>query len=266
MTNYATPGARFLWPALVWLLVSYGTVICLPNAFLVRITQEDSLFENLTCVGFFAAAALFGYLYFADSEGNDFYFFRLRRNVFYLLLGLLFFFCGGEEISWGQRIFHTEASGFFATNLQHETTLHNMPGLVRGYYNSQGKWVEQPGGLGARLFSQENLMNLFNYSWGVLVPLTAIFNLRLRRFWQRLNVPVVPLLLGLLLVLNNAMLHVARLFLPGNNEVTGVKIVEVKECNIALFFFTIGLWFVLAKQCFVPTKLPAMPPALAPAR
>ena len=44
-----------------------------------------------------------------------------------LLLGLLFLFGAGEEISWGQRIFDTESSEFFQRhNAQGETNLHNL--------------------------------------------------------------------------------------------------------------------------------------------
>lgn len=43
------------------------------------------------------------------------------------LLGALFFFGAGEEISWGQRIFGIESSEFFEqNNAQKETNLHNL--------------------------------------------------------------------------------------------------------------------------------------------
>ena len=47
--------------------------------------------------------------------------------VMTFLLGLVFFFGAGEEISWGQRIFNTESSEFFQQhNAQGETNLHNL--------------------------------------------------------------------------------------------------------------------------------------------
>jgi hypothetical protein len=43
------------------------------------------------------------------------------------LLAVLCFFVAGEEISWGQRIFHIESSSFFKkNNAQAETNLHNL--------------------------------------------------------------------------------------------------------------------------------------------
>lgn len=44
-----------------------------------------------------------------------------------VVLGCLFFFGAGEEISWGQRIFNIQSSDFFmAHNSQGETNLHNL--------------------------------------------------------------------------------------------------------------------------------------------
>lgn len=79
--------------------VEWGTAICLFLSSLV-------LFSN--------AFALWG-----------------KRGVTAALLtgfyGLLFFFASGEEISWGFRLFHWQASEFFLQhNAQHETNLHNL--------------------------------------------------------------------------------------------------------------------------------------------
>jgi hypothetical protein len=42
-------------------------------------------------------------------------------------LALMLFFAAGEEISWGQRIFHIKSSEFFKErNSQGETNLHNL--------------------------------------------------------------------------------------------------------------------------------------------
>ncbi|OGX83771.1 hypothetical protein [Hymenobacter glacialis] len=238
---------RFILVSLGWIIGAYATVLVLPTQLLVRITQEDSFFENLTFLAFFAAAGVFMYLYFARPERNNFLFFTTRKNLFYLLAAILFFFCGGEEISWGQRVFNTTATGMFADNLQQETTLHNQPAFVYEYYDQNGR-VVQNGGLLLRVFRQENLINLFCYSWCLLVPLSSLLVARLRRFWAVLNVPLMPLWMGGLLVLNNALLHVGRLLLPGNSELTGIKIVEIKECGIALLFLSIGVWFWLQNR------------------
>lgn len=263
MSTPSAPVSRLAWPTLAWLLVTYGTILFLSKPLLVRITQEDSFFENLTCLGFLAASLVFLYLYLTRREGNDFFVFRTRRNIFFLLLAALFFFCAGEEISWGQRIFGTQATGVFADNLQHETTIHNLPIFEYEAYNEQGQRVVRQPGFFRRLFRHENLINVFCYSWCGLVPLTAMFSARIRRFWQRLNVPIVSLWLGGLLLLDNLLLHVGRLLLPGNSEVTGIKIVEIKECGQAVLFFVIGLWFLMASRPAADSTADPTAPALA---
>lgn len=48
-------------------------------------------------------------------------------SVTMIFLAALCFFVAGEEISWGQRIFHIESSSFFKkNNAQAETNLHNL--------------------------------------------------------------------------------------------------------------------------------------------
>ena len=62
-----------------------------------------------------------------------FYFFKFfkHKNIYWkigvLVMAIAFFFASGEEISWGQRIFHIQSSEYFIeNNAQHETNLHNM--------------------------------------------------------------------------------------------------------------------------------------------
>src|SRR5437667_63564 len=42
------------------------------------------------------------------------------------LLIALFVFCGGEEISWGQRLLHYQTPAWLASNKQHEINLHDI--------------------------------------------------------------------------------------------------------------------------------------------
>ena len=83
--------------------------------------QEDEVLENLSAVWWFAAAAVaLTALAFPSVR-------RHRSPQFYGLAAGFFIVCGGEEISWGQRIFG------FATpetlekiNKQDETNIHNI--------------------------------------------------------------------------------------------------------------------------------------------
>jgi len=85
-------------------------------------TVEDGVVESLSVVALLTASIICVVRIF-----------RLRslRSRWFLLctgiLGTLFFFGAGEEISWGQRILGVESPEFFkANNAQQETNLHNL--------------------------------------------------------------------------------------------------------------------------------------------
>lgn len=95
-----------------------------PIDFYASFLAEDGPVENLTAVFCFIGAYLSLKVFLLRSR-------LLSRNDFLVLLvGLLFFFVGAEEISWGQRIL-----GFrpvFAeteVNVQREFNIHNLEGL-----------------------------------------------------------------------------------------------------------------------------------------
>ncbi len=95
----------------------------LNNDFFVSvIITEDGIIEWLTVVGL----ALTSFVCFQ----RVFILRGIRPKLFLfmtILLGAVFFFGAGEEISWGQRIFNTQSSEFFQQhNAQGETNLHNL--------------------------------------------------------------------------------------------------------------------------------------------
>lgn len=84
--------------------------------------REDHFIEWMQFIGLFLGAMLCFYRTWI---------LRHKRSVIFLLatfvLGALFFFGAGEEISWGQRIFGVQSSEFFLkNNAQGETNLHNL--------------------------------------------------------------------------------------------------------------------------------------------
>ncbi len=84
--------------------------------------KEDGTIENLTAIGLFMISIL---------QLTRVFKFKNQKGTFWILgtlfFALLFFFGGGEEISWGQRIFNIQSGEFFeANNLQNETNLHNL--------------------------------------------------------------------------------------------------------------------------------------------
>jgi hypothetical protein len=84
--------------------------------------KEDGLIENLTALFLLASACVAVYRVIITSRSPG-----KIRMLTWGILALMFVFGAGEEISWGQRIFNFETTGFFkSNNLQQETNLHNL--------------------------------------------------------------------------------------------------------------------------------------------
>ncbi|MCP3672218.1 MAG: hypothetical protein GY814_17660 [Gammaproteobacteria bacterium] len=90
--------------------------------FMSRLATEDGVIEWLTVLALATTSMVC--IHRAITLRND------RSTLFLamtLLLGVVFLFGAGEEISWGQRILNTESSEFFQQhNAQGETNLHNL--------------------------------------------------------------------------------------------------------------------------------------------
>ncbi len=83
---------------------------------------EDGFVEWVTVFALLATCIIASrYLFKLSSQRNWLFF----ATIFFL--ALFCFFAAGEEISWGQRIFHIQSSEFFKEkNAQGETNLHNL--------------------------------------------------------------------------------------------------------------------------------------------
>lgn len=109
--------------ALILMVIAGGFIVARhgQEAFM-NYLREDGVVENLTTLFLLATSIV------AIHSAVKAY--RAGKRLWVLMwavLGFLFFFAAGEEISWGQRIFNVESSGFFLEkNLQKETNLHNL--------------------------------------------------------------------------------------------------------------------------------------------
>jgi hypothetical protein len=201
--------------------------------------DEDHLFESLTAVFFLIASACFAILYVRDSPGNLLGTIRTKRNIFYVLLAIVFFIGAGEEISWGQRILDVETPELLMrSNMQHEINIHNLA-IFHGLEESGERksfW---------KLFLNiDRLFSLFWFSYCLLVPIALTLNASFREFIFKLNLPVVPIAIGLLFVANYAASKFATTAYP----TVGHYIVEVKEYNFAFLFFLISLYFLTSMR------------------
>ncbi len=234
--------------------------------------REDGLFEDLSAVFFFCASATFACAFWRSRTNTDNDApapapatatapapRKRRRNVWFLLLALLFFFGGGEEISWGQRIFGWDTPpAFEQANLQRETNIHNLKVFNRNDANWNGKTGA------AEFLSAERLFSLFWLGFCIATPIAYASVPPLRRLLDRLRMPIVPLLLGVLFLVNYAMgeilkPHALRLTLEW-------PLMEIKESLFSVLFLLIAIHFVTrqTRRAATPAMLPSAPMAARP--
>jgi hypothetical protein len=235
--TYGAAGALCLASGAVLSLVLLYAVLLLEPATVRRLTTEDGPVETLAAVSALVSAILFLFAYATAPGGNDLFVWRTRRNVFFLLLGLLFLFGAGEEVSWGQRIFDIPTpEPLRVYNMQGELNLHNLA-PVHGDTPRTGVryWL-----------TVEKLFAVFWFGFCVLMPLLARVSRPVGRLVLRVNLPVVPLWLGLLFPLSYmiAKLFEARL---GDSDLLG-PLSEVKETSLLLIFVCIAIHFLLVSR------------------
>ena len=252
-----TPATRQKWMlAIVGVLAmaaSYSVFFLQRNT-VFRLGREDGFFEDLTAVCFFAASLIFAVLFWRSrgSGGNDFFLFRTRRNTWFILLSLLFFFGGGEEISWGQRIFGWKTPETFEKeNIQRETNIHNLKIFNRNDENWKGKEGA------AEFLSAERLFSLFWFGFCVVTPLLWLFVKPWARLMERLNMPRIPLALGLLFLVNYAAAemikpHALRIDLQW-------PLMEIKECLFSVLFLLIAIYFAARLRSVRPAAAAIQP-------
>jgi cell division protein FtsW (lipid II flippase) len=106
---------------LISLIIGYYLVYTDRPAFL-KFTQEDGIVEWLTVLGLLLGAfTCLGRIIKLKSQ-KGWIFLTVT-----LLLAIVLIFGAGEEISWGQRIFHIKSPEYFKEhNAQGETNIHNL--------------------------------------------------------------------------------------------------------------------------------------------
>ncbi len=218
--------------ALIWLLASYLLFFLFDNNAIQWITKEDGIYETAGALFFLATSLLFFYLYYSDSERNRIFNLKTKKNIFLLLLGILFFIAVGEEISWGQRLLGIDTPGVFnEANRQNELNIHNLSFLH----------IKTETG-------ELNIHTLFLLFWlffCLIIPILNKTSSKFSKILQKINLPIVPIWIGLLFVLNTLL---ARLVIYSNLDNIQRSLSEIKESNYALLFLIVAIFFVLDKR------------------
>jgi hypothetical protein len=87
------------------------------NAVILNLVKEDGLVENLSAFFWLQASTICFYRIMVNYQKN---------KLLLWLWAILCFLCFGEEISWGQRIFHFSIQSIQHISAQHEFNIHNL--------------------------------------------------------------------------------------------------------------------------------------------
>jgi hypothetical protein len=227
------------------LALVYGISALLPQSVFEVVTDEDGPFENLSAAFFLIAAIAFILLFanvkfFKHPEDQTIYSRRYQR-IFFLLLGLVFFFGFGEEISWGQRIFgFATPESMVNHNVQEEFNIHNLE-----IFNIKNKEGIRKEGL-EKLLTMKQMFLVAFFLYLFVLPLTVRYSETIKRLLQRFYLPVPPLWIGAFFVGNYVFYRMLRLIMPWDFQ---WGLTEIQEFNFSLILMLLPFaWFGWPKK------------------
>jgi hypothetical protein len=205
---------------------------------------KEQLFEQLSALFLFLADALALGAFVRCGRRPDAG--PLRRYVF-LLLTLLFFVACGEELSWGQHYFgYSTPETIQEVNQQEELNLHNLWFLDS--YSDEGRKTGW-----SALFTSNRLFDYFMLGLFVLAPLVHRVSPPVRRWVERLGVPVPPAVLGVPLLLNLAFTVAMEKWIV-DGAFRHLAVSEIRECNYAFLCLAGMLAFFILEGPAQPTS------------
>ncbi|NND35224.1 MAG: hypothetical protein HKN76_21735 [Saprospiraceae bacterium] len=237
--NFYTNPLRIAWVLCLTLIAVNFSLVFSPPSVLIEITQEDGIIENGSAIFLLVAAIVFFVAYVKSktirTHGEE----KRGRNLFFLLLGLFFFVCMGEEISWGQRIFNVETPDILVNlNYQEEINLHNFR-IFEGK-NPDGS---QKGGLSA-VFTSHRIFYMLILAWTLLIPVTYKFVPKIRQFLLRIHFPVHPIKIGILALSILIFARLLKVVMQNPSEDFNHGIVEIAELNLAVVIAYAGFYWL----------------------
>ncbi|MDO8755517.1 MAG: hypothetical protein Q7J80_16600, partial [Anaerolineales bacterium] len=189
---------------------------------------EDHYFENVGAISLIIASVISFYAFLRAQKTRAIT--KMHWFKLLVLLGLagLYFFGGGEEISWGQRIFNIkEPAALGQNNTQDELNIHNLA----IFENS-------------KLLKSDTIFSVFWFSFAILIPAASLLWGRFKQFAERLS-PIAYWGIGSLFAVNYIFAQIAMpVFKSGYTYplmpyVQAVQ--EVKESNYEFLFIFLSL-------------------------
>ncbi len=225
----------FLYIATVcWLLISFSIFFFVADDKIILLGREDGFYETAGAIFFLLAAVIFFILSVKTRKPY------IYKKVFFILLGCVFLFAFFEEISWGQRIFNLTTPSFLQEiNMQKEINFHNLEIFSRAAKDGKGKSFL------LLMLSMDRLFAMFWFTYCCLLPLLYKFNSKAKVALDRINIPIVPIFIGVLFFINYLFAKVIEFYI---NPILFDSVNEIKESNFAFLFFIISVLFTKYKS------------------
>jgi len=233
----------YLIISMAWFFVMYLPPVYLDFHTISLLAREDSFYETSEFIFDILAAVSFFYLYIKSSLSCPSVKAKRKRNVFFLLLGLLFFFGAGEEISWGQRIFHFQTPEVLSSNIQHEFNAHNLP-LFDFRVPEAGKDIPHMA-IKTGWDSYFTIVNLFSAFWVsfcIIIPILYRCHNKIRKFLDKIRLPIVPVWIGMLFIMNYIIYWGLLPYIVPYKIAYPMD--ELRETGYCFLFFILAVWFV----------------------
>lgn len=216
---------------IIYIFLNYS-ILSFDNKTIYKFSHEDGIIEYLGALYFFIAAILFLILYKLDTKGNDFGLIRTNKNIFYLLLGIVFLFASGEEVSWGQRIFNIQVPKVWeAINVQKEITIHNLIFFQKGKQES--------------FFSLTNLntwFTAFSLGFCFFIPLLKKISVKVSRRLEQIRLPIVPIEIGSFFLITYLIFIIVKFY--SQDWATGHAASEIRESIWACLYLTTAVFWI----------------------
>ena len=202
---------------------------------MIALTREDGIVEYSAVLFYLASAGLMLILFGKSASFRRAYLFGTRRNISFLVIGVLFLIFAGEEISWGQRILNYESPDFWLqANRQGETTLHNL-----NFWEALDTEGNQKYGI-VRFFSSAALYSYFWLTLCLILPVLDKVWLKANQFLKEAGVPVINIFYGVLFTLNYVVFEMLE-----RAPIEPRPVGEIKETNSALLFLAVSIYITV---------------------
>lgn len=190
---------------------------------------EDHYFENAGAISLFIASIISFYIFLRALKTRNLT--KMHWFKLLVLLGLagLYFFGGGEEISWGQRIFNIkEPTALEQENTQGELNIHNLAIFENN-----------------KLLKADNIFSVFWLSFAILIPAVSWLWGGFKQFAEKLT-PIVYWGIGALFAVNYLFAQIAKPLFRSSytyQMLSYAQVVqEVKESNYEFLFIFLSLY------------------------